>query len=113
MNEKIIIKFWRIKNVVCMQILQQPTVTKHGVIWYTTGFQIKGGSHSGIASSDSIVIKSGLNVEDPTVRTSAFGSEETAQTFIHNALIAIRDFNISQEEKIKETSDDVQVVIAQ
>ena len=109
------VKFWRIGNVVCMKVLEQPEELRLGngkLVCFLNGFSIFSDEFPDINDADSLYIRGSSKKWDYTVVCYDFNEGDQAKEYIERALDAINELN-KKYSPAQDTSDDkIEIIVS-
>lgn len=108
------IKFWRIENVILMQILEQDDEIERGNFEFKASNGI--GLHSRFESemADERIYLRGRDIShDTQVASKYFNTSEEAKERLKSYVEAIKEYNNSLQQPAAEEVEDIETVIAE
>lgn len=108
------VKFWRIGNVVCMKVLEQPEELRLGdgsLIIEKNGLSIFSDGYPNIVDEDSLYIRGDEDQFDNTISCYDFDTEKRAKEYIEKVVNAIDELNKKYKFTPDTSDNDVEVFL--
>lgn len=107
------VKFWRIENIVCMKVLEQPENTRaKGEFFTHDGFALASINCPEVISPNLCCLRGDNQIWDHKVVSRSFDDIPTAKRWVEQATETIAKFNESIDHEDVTDSGEVEIIIA-